>query len=218
MRFLLAAIIIATTIALAFTSCKSSGSPTFCDTACLKDTLKFSNETNKYQPSVFISAKNCKPDTIAWSYIGMGVNRKMDFGGLVGADIHLSKDFVRCIINDTSYAWLLFNDCDGGRGYYLKIPFNKTKSLGRSNRALNNFDPKYSVSSDLIAYMDKGNIFIEDMNTGKTATMTFGRDIAPDFANLHNSIDSVNITPARAWARYKVDNEWKEVEKKIELK
>jgi hypothetical protein len=216
---LIAVLIIAVTIGFAFASCKSSsGSPTFCDTVCLKDTFKFTKDNHPLRPYVYISVKDCKPDSLIWSYAGMGVNRKLDFTDLTGIPVHLNKDFIRCVINDTSYAWLLFNDCNGGRGYYFKIPFDKTKNLGRSNRAINGFDPKFSVSGSLMSYIDPGNIFVEDMTTGKTAMMTFGKDIEPDYANIHNSIDSVSITPARIWAKVKINNEWKEKEKKIELK
>jgi hypothetical protein len=218
MRIVLATIVVLTAFALSLASCKSSSGNTFCDTACLKDTIKYMNDNHPLKPYVHISATDCKPDTVSWSYDGMGVTRKMDISGLVGAPVHLNKDFTRCVFNDTSYAFLVFNDCNGGRGYYLKIPFNKTKSLGRSNRAINAFDPKYAVEGDLLSYIDPGNIFVEDMKTGKTAMMTFGRDIAPDYANIHNTIDSVNITPSRVWVKFKVDNEWKEMEKKIELK
>ena len=47
--------------------------------------------------------------------------------------------------------------------------------------------------------------------------MTFGEDIGPDYNAIHQSIDSVNITPARIWVKVKVQNEWKELEKKITL-
>jgi hypothetical protein len=157
-------------------------------------------------------------DTVAWSYTGMGANRKMGIADLVGKQVYLNKNFVRCIINDTSYAWLLFNDCSNGRGYYLKIPFNKTKSLGRKASAINGLDPKFSVAEGLVAYTDRGNIFIEEMTTGKTAMMTFGEDLSPDYNAIHETIDSVNVTPARIWAKVKIKDQWKEIEKKIELK
>ncbi len=205
-------------IGFSFSSCKSSGPATFCDTACMKDTLKFTEDNSILKPYVYITANNCLPDTILWSYAGMGVNRKLDLVGLAGTSVHLNKDFVRCVFNDTSYAWLLFNNCDGGRGYYLKIPFDKTRPIGRSNRAINDFDPKFYVAGGLVSYIDPGNIFVEDMKTGLKAMMTFGKDIEPDYASIHNSIDSVNITPGRIYAKVKVDGEWKDMERKIELK
>src|SRR5437868_2381430 len=195
MRLAFATAILVSLIALTLASCKSSSGRTFCDTVCLKDTIKFTLDQHPLKPSVYISPKDCMPDTISWSYEGMGVSRKLDLAGLVGGSVHLNKDFIRCVFNDTSYAYVLFNNCDGGRGYYLKIPFDKTRTIGRSNRAINNFDPKFSVASDLMSYIDPGNIFVEDMKTGKKAMMTFGRDIPPDYVNIHKTIDSVNITP-----------------------
>ena len=218
MKLIFAIVTFSVSIGLAFSSCKSGGSPTFCDTACMKDTMKFMDEKHPLQPYVYISAKNCGPDSLIWSYAGMGVNRKLDFMDLTGAALHLNRSFVRCVFNDTAYAWLLFNNCDGGRGYYLKIPFDKKRSIGRSNKAINNLDPRFSVSENLVSYIDAGNIFVEDMKSGKTAMMTFGKDIQPEYATIHNSIDSVNITPERIWVKVKVDGEWKELQKKIELK
>lgn len=216
---LAALVLLALTIGFAFPACKSSSGPKpFCDTVCLKDTLKFIKDNYPLQPYVYISAKDCRPDSLIWSYTGMGVNRKLDFTEMTGVPVRLNKDFVRCVINDTSYAWLLFNDCNGGKGYYFKIPFNRAGKIGRSNRAVNSFDPKFAVTGGLVAYLDPGNIFVEDMTTGKKAMMTFGKDIEPDWDNLHQSIDSVSITPVRIWARFKVEGEWKEAEKKIELK
>ena len=83
---------------------------------------------------------------------------------------------------------------------------------------INNYDPKYSIANGLIAYSDGGNIFVEEMATGKKATMTFGKDIEIDFDAIHKKLDSVNITPTHIWVRAKIDNEWKEIQKDIELK
>ena len=76
-----------------FTSCKSSSGPaTFCDTSCLKDSIKFVKEDHPYKPYVYISASNCDADTLTWSYIDMGVNRKIEIPDLVGAPVKLNKD------------------------------------------------------------------------------------------------------------------------------
>src|SRR5690349_16811190 len=58
--------------------CKSSKSTSDCDAACPKDTLKFSNPNHKLKPYVYVSVKDCKSDTMIWSYSGMGVNRKIE--------------------------------------------------------------------------------------------------------------------------------------------
>jgi hypothetical protein len=183
----------------------------------MKDTLKFTKENNPLKPYVYISANNCMADTVIWSYDGMGANRKLGLTDLLGASLHLNKDFVRCTFNDTSYVWLLFNDCSNGRGYSIKIPFSKKGTIAPKASAINGIDKKFSVAEGLAVYTDRGNIFVEEMATGKKASMTFGEDIGPDYNAIHQSIDSVNITPARIWVKVKVQNEWKELEKKITL-
>ena len=217
MRILIT-LIVFVTLVYAFNACKSSsGSPqTFCDTTCNNDTLKFAG-SHSLSPYVFISFSDCNPDTLVWSYNGMGVNRKMGFTDLFSPGIKLNTNYVRCVFNDTSYAWLMFNDCNYGRGYYLKIPFNKSSNIGRSGRAINSLDKKFRVEESLVAYTDRGNIFVEDMKTGKKAMMTFGKEIDMDMDDIHSSIDSVNISVARIWAKVKIDGEWKILEKKIVL-
>ncbi len=205
---------------IAFTmGCKSGdpGPATFCDTTCLGDSVKFTGD-HKLAPYVYITASACNADTITWSYRGMGVNRKMDIADILKNDgIRIDKDFVKCFFRDTAYAWLLFNDCATGRGYQLKLPFNKTANIGRKGGGINNTDPKFAVADNLVAYTDRGNIFVEEISTGKTAQMTFGEDLGIEFDIIHEYIDSVNITPARIWAKVKVGKEWKEMEKEITL-
>lgn len=202
-----------------FTSCKSSSGPaTFCDTSCLKDSIKFIKEDHPYKPYVYISASKCDADTLTWSYIDMGVNRKIEIPDLVGAPVKLNKDNVTCFIKDTSYAWLAFNNCSTGRGYLLKIPYSKKGGLGIKSSALNKFDPKFSVAEGLVAYSDRGNLFVEDMATGKTEMMTFGSKIPINYDAIHETVDSINVTPTHMWAKVKLDGEWKTFEKNIELK
>ena len=209
--------VIAICFVLASGACKSSSSSkTFCDTTCLKDTIKFSSEY-KLKPYVYISAKNCNADTLLWSYSGMGVNRKVGLSDFLNAVVHLNKDYVRCYIKDTAYAWLLFNDCSNGRGYSLKLPFNKTNTIGRKSSNINNLDKKFSVADNMVAYTDRGNIYVEDMETGKKAMMTFGQKLDIDYDAIHEYIDSVNVTSSRIWVKVKIDKEWKMLEKNITL-
>jgi hypothetical protein len=207
------------TVAVYSFSCSSKGSSakTFCDTACLKDSVKFTGE-HKLRPYVYISAGQCMADTLTWSYSGMGVNRKMGLKDLLNNTVHINKDKVTCSFNDTAYAWLLFNDCATGRGYQLKLPFNKTSTIGRKSSGINNIDPKFFVDDNMVAYTDRGNIFAEDKRTGQTVQMTFGKALDIDYDAIHEFIDSVNVTPSRIWVKVKIDNEWKELEKKITLK
>ena len=202
---------------LSFSACKSSSGPkTFCDTSCLKDSLKFTGN-HALKPYVFISAKNCLPDTITWSYAGMGVNRKTGFAYLLEATVNLNKANIRCFIKDTAYAWLLFNDCATGRGFQLKLPYSKSQNFNVKSSGINNFDPKFSIPDNLLVSTDRGNVYIEDMVTGKKAMMTFGKKVDIDYDAIHESIDSAHVTDERIWIKVKIDGAWKELEKKITL-
>ena len=209
--------VIAVILVTTFADCKSSSGPaTFCDTTCLKDSLKYTGD-HKLKPYLYISVRDCKPDTITWSYSGMGVNRKMGFEDLMNTTMKLNKDYIRVVIVDTAHAWLIFNDCATGRGYQLKLPFDKVKTIGRKSSGINNLDSKFDVDNSLVAYTDRGNIFVEDIATGKTAMMTFGVATDMDYDAIHETLDSVNVTPSRIWVKVKIDDEWKELEKKIKL-
>ena len=216
-KLLLPALVL--TIAVYSFSCGSKGSSakTFCDTACLKDSVKFTGDY-KLKPYVYISASSCIADTLSWSYSGMGVNRKVGLTDFLNNTVHINKDYVKCFFNDTAYAWLLFNDCATGRGYLLKLPFNKTANIGRKSSGINSIDPKFSIADNLVAYTDRGNIFVEEITTGKTAQMTFGKALDIDYDDIHEFIDSVNVTASRIWVKVKIDNEWKELEKTITFK
>lgn len=216
MRILIIPVLV-TIIAISFTACGSKSGASFCDTACFSDTLKFSDDSHPLKPYVWITARDCNADTIVWSYTDMGTNRKLDLPDLVGAPVRLNKSKVDCFIKDTSYAWVSFNDCDSRRGFLVKIPFNKRDKISAKSSAINALDPKFAVDPSLVAYTDRGNIFAEDKITGKTATLTFGKRIEIDYNAMHNFIDSVSITRDRIWAKVKIDNEWKELEKKITI-
>ena len=206
--------------AILFSSCGNSGTAAkmFCDTTCQSDTIKFKEEQHKLKPYIYISASNCLPDSVIWSYSGLGTNRKYSFDDFGGHKFNLNKSYINCFFKDTSYIWLLFNDCTNGRGYCAKIPFNKSKSIFRKGSALNKFDPKFAVADGLVAYTDRGNVFVEEMATGKQAMMTFGKMISDlDYDAMHEFIDSVNVTPTRIWAKILVDKTWTPIEKNISL-
>lgn len=204
--------------AIVLSGCSNSGGAKgFCSTTCQTDTIKFTKEDHKLRPYLYISAASCLPDSVIWSYSGLGTNRKYSFNDFGGHKFQLNESYISCYFNDTSYLWLAFNDCSNGRGYITKIPFDKSKNIFRKTSAFNKFDPKFAVADGLVAYTDKGNVFVEEMSTGKKAMMTFGKQIDLDYDAMHEYIDSVNITPTRIWAKVMIDNKWKEIEKNITL-
>ena len=200
-------------------SCGNSGkAKMFCEITCQKDTIKFIEETHKLKPYIYINAANCLPDSVIWSYSGLGTNRKLSFDDFGGHKFNLNQKYMSCYFNDTSYAWLLFNDCSNGRGYFAKIPFNKSQNIQRKSSALNKFDPRFAVADGLAVYTDRGNIFVEEMATGKKAMMTFGKMLADlDYDAMHEFIDSVNISPTRVWAKVLMGKDWTPIEKNITL-
>jgi len=175
----------------------------------MKDSLKFMDNNSTLKPYVYISAKNCAGDTLTWGYTGQNKNILFNY--------KLNKDYTRCFIKDTSFALLVFNTCENGHGYFLKFSFGKKASFRKSTSAINNFDPRFSVDDSLLAYTDKGNLFVEDIESGKKATLTFGKQLDFDFDAIHETLDSVNITHNRIWAKVKMDDEWKILEKNITL-
>ncbi len=198
---------------LALAACKSStATKTFCDTACLTDTITFRGN-HALNPYIQISATNCKPDQVIRSHDLMPIlQTEFGFGS-----VYVNKDFIRCIFSDTAYAYILFNDCLTGRGYQIRMPFSKSGTISKRSSGINNLDPKFAVADNMIAYTDRGNIYVEEVSTGKKAMMTFGKGLDIDYDALHEFIDSVNVTPGRIWVKVKIDDKWTELEKKITL-
>ena len=93
MKLLIIPFAVLIVLAWTFSACKSSSSapPSFCDTSCLKDSIKFVKEEHPLKPYVYISAANCIADTITWSFIDMCINRKMWLPDLVGTEVRLNK-------------------------------------------------------------------------------------------------------------------------------
>ena len=197
-------------------SCGSSSTPTFCDTTCNNDMLKYSS-SHPDSPFVNLSVRNCQPDTIVWSHRKLPTTRKMGFVELVGKEARLHKDFISCYFKDTSYAWLAFNDCNNGRGYLLYLPFDKKESIRKMSSAINSFDKKFVVPEDLRAYADYSTIYVEDINTGKKESMTFKEEYKIDFNNIHQVIDSVNVSHDRIFVQLIKNGEKVPLEKKISL-
>lgn len=213
------AIIVTVSFALEFASCKSSsGSPSFCDTACITDTINYTHE-HPLQPFVQVSVKNCEPDTIIWSHSLLPTKRKMGFIDLVGRSARLNKNYISCYFKDTSYAWLKFNDCNTGRGFLVKLPYNKNDKWSIYTSALNNFDPKYKVEDGLIAYYSDTFIYVQDVASGKTEQLVLNDKPLdkPDYDKPHSTIDSVNVSRNKIWISVNINGEKKTKEKKISL-
>jgi hypothetical protein len=189
---------------------------TFCDTTCNTDTFKF-NGDHKLKPYVTISQKNCTGDTITWSHNALPAGRQMHLGTLLDNLVHLNKSAISCDIKDTSYAWVSFNDCGTGRGFLLQLPFNKKQSVRKMSSAINNFDKRFVVPDELVAYCDYSTIYVEDKNTGKKDQMTFKEEYKIDWNNIHAAIDTVNISRNRIFVQLIKDGQKVPLEKSISL-
>lgn len=202
-----------------FSSCKSASGPAlFCDSVCVKDTIMFRNNSHPLAPFVYISPNNCGPDSIGRGYEN-GITRKLAFSSLIdNPQLKINPSKVAGFAGDTSYAFLLFNDCITGRGYSIKLPYAPNGSVTILGSAINKLDPKFNVEDGLAAHSDRGNILVEDMTTGKTAMMTFGQIVEIDYDKIHDFVDSVSISRDRIWARVKLGKEWKDLEKKVVFK
>jgi hypothetical protein len=203
-------------------SCGGGSAPaTFCDTTCVKDSIFLSDE-NPASSFIRISFKDCKPDSVNWGNKSFAKSRITYIKTLTKKDVHINPKYVKAYLTDTSHVWLMFNDCTTGQGFAAKLMLGVIEKgqtiLQPYNGALNSIDPKFSVSDDLVAWTDRGNIIIEDKATGKQALMTFGNELDNfDYNNIHESIDSVNITSSRIWAKFKLAGKWDVKEKNVTL-
>ena len=194
----------------------SAAPPTFCDTACTTENIRFSG-THEDTPYVEISVANCLPDTLSWSYSGLGTKRKIGFAYLIGRSVKINKDFMKVQFKENQYAWILFNDCITGRGFQIKLPYDKETPFSLKSSGLNPMDPKFSIEEGLITNTDRGNLFVEDAIDGKKAMMTFGEKLDIDYDAIHDHIDSASVTRSKIWAKIRIGNEWVIKEKKIVL-
>ena len=204
---------------ISFASCNNKAgdtAKTFCDTTCSSDTFRFS-ERHKLNPRVSISVKNCIADSITWTHDALPANRQMHMSTLLGDLVRLNKSALSCYIKDTSYAWVAFNDCVTGRGYLLQLPFNKKESVRKMSSAINSFDKKFVVPDDVRSYADYSTIYVEDVNTGKKEMMSFKEEYKIDFNNVHEVIDSVNISHNRIFVQLIKNGEKVPLEKNISL-
>lgn len=203
---------------LLIASCSNNAgtAKTFCDTACSTDSLNFKGD-HKLHPIVAIGLSACKGDSLLWMH-DYSDSKLTSLPQYLGQNVYLNKAAVDCYFKDTSYAWLQFNDCKTGRGYFLKLPFGKTGQRRTISGALTKFDPKFSVDPDLIVYTDRGSVFVENMKTEQKAILPFDKtynDI--DFNKLHESVDSVHATKDRIFVQMIREGNKVPYEKKINL-
>lgn len=194
---------------------KGTAGNTFCDTACKTDSLHFKGD-HKLNPMVDIGLNACKADTIMWTHDLAG-SKLIDLRADLGQDVYLNPSAIDAYIKDTSYAWVQFNDCKTGRGYALRLPFSKAIERRKITGAFTKFDPRFSIEDGLIAYTDRGSVFVENMENGQQAMMPFDKAYDIDFNKLHEMIDSVKLTKDRIFVQMIRDGKKKQYEKKISL-
>jgi hypothetical protein len=202
-----------------FCSCSNSGKgTTFCDTTCKKDSFVFEGD-DKLKQSVSISVHHCEADTLAYTHVGKKGIRKMDMHDLLkGKAVKLNESALETAFLDTTTAWVSFNDCISGRGYLLKINLTYTGGVSVLSGALNRFDKKFSIDPDLRAYTDRGNIYVDNVKTGKSAQMTFKEEYADmKFDEIHKVLDSINVTKSRIYVKLIKEGKEVPIEKKIDL-
>ncbi|MFM7671740.1 MAG: hypothetical protein ACKO6Q_04010 [Bacteroidota bacterium] len=189
---------------------------TFCDTTCLKDTLRFMGD-HETKPEVALAPSQCLADTLTWTYKGMGTIRKVGLKSIMSKIVPIQASHTQCVFDGNKKAWLLFNDCATGRGYQIKLPYDKKESISIRSSGINSLDPKFSIDPNVIAYTDRGNIYVEHVKKGTTAMMTFKETVPIDYEHIHDHLDSVRVTPTKIWVRIKIQDQWKELEKEIDL-
>jgi len=200
------------------TSCNNNAtSSSFCDTACNNDTIKYELAEHPERPRIKISVKNCVADSLTWYHKAMPASRQIHLEGFFDQQLRLNAKAINCFINDTSNVWLTFNDCITGRGYMVMLPFDKKGDIKKSTAALNSFDPKFSVSTDMRAYAIKSGMYAVNVKTGKEEFMTFKEEYDIDWNNIHKTIDSVNVTPQRMYVSLFKNGKEIPIEKKIAL-
>jgi hypothetical protein len=214
--FYLTITVITLSIATARCGNNATAKATFCDTACNSDTIRFEG-AYKMRPYVSISQKNCIADTLTWTHDALPSKRQMQIPNLLDNTVRVNKAAMNCYIKDTAYAYVTFNDCVSGRGYLMKLPFNKKESVMKITSALNAFDKKFVVPDDLRAYADRSTLYVVDVATDKKEQMTFKEQYPIDFNNVHAIIDSINISRNRMFVLLKKEGKDIPIEKKINL-
>lgn len=207
-------------LATIITSCggsanqEAANSGSFCkDSACMSEPLQF-NDPAPSKNAVSVSFKDCKIDSIHWN------NGIIIFNEFIPNEVRPSKSYFACEFSGAKYAWLKFNDCSTGRGFLIKVPFDKKETPQKITSAINDFDPKFNVEKGLIAYYDNTFIYVQDILSGKEAktllTDTGVKGI--DYYDVHSLIDSVHITKDNLYAKLIIDGKPVEQNKPIQFK
>ncbi|MBI1343432.1 MAG: hypothetical protein GC171_10915 [Terrimonas sp.] len=186
-----------------------------CENPCLSDTLKFTI-LNPFEPYVKIIPTNCLADSVVWSHKKLENRRKIHLSTFMESILALGDSSFRCYIKDTSYAYLVFNDCTTRRGYWLKLPFNKADAMEKSVSAINSIDPRYKVEDGLICYKSNNTIYVEEMMTGKKATVEVEKPKL-EYNKMYEIIDSVHVTRNRIFMNLKDGKDVIPLEKTISL-
>lgn len=206
-------------IGIALVNCTNNSSDTgkvFCDTTCKSDSFVFTG-THRLKPFVSISVNNCVADTLVWSHDALLNQQQVDVTSFIDKEVRLHESAIKCFIKDTSYAWLSFNDCITGRGYLMKLPFNKSGTINKMSSAINSFDKKFVVPDDLRVYADYSTIYVVDVNRESIEQMSFKEEYNINFDRVHEVIDSVNISRNRIYVELIKDGRKTPLEKKINL-
>jgi len=207
-------------VALLSFSCKNNDGKTkalLCDTTCNTDTYTFKG-TGKHNAYVSISQKGCVADTLSWSSDKMESKQKMLMAALFDTTIRINKAALSCVVNDTSYAWVTFNDCVTGRGYLLQTFFSDESRIKKYTSALNSFDKKFVVDDSIRAYCDYSAIYAVNVNTGKKVALYYTKELKKiDFNNIHETIDSINFSRNRLFAVMSTNGNNEKLEKSVKL-
>jgi len=207
-------------VTLFLTSCNNNSKTvtTFCDTTCSGDALQFQGDDPRLKQSLTITMKDCKPDSITWTYEGLQSKRHALFSDYTAQEVRINKSAVAVAFQDTAAAWISFNDCFSGRGYLVELPYRSGKSTIKTSAALNGFDKKFAIDQDLRAYTDRGNIFVVNVTNGKTAQMTFKENYADmDFNDIHKTIDTISVTKSRIFVKLLKEGQEVPIEKNVSL-
>jgi len=203
--------------ALLLVSCGSEPEKpkTLCENPCLNDTLKYTAD-NPAKPFMNIIVSNCLADTVIWGHKYLPTYNAIHLSTFMDGIIQIGTNTIKGYIIDTTMAVLKFNDCGTRRGYWLKLPFNKSLGQEKSVSAFNNFDPRYSIDDDLLCYKAKNTIYVDNIRTGKQVTIEIEKPEL-DYQKMYDIVDSINITKTRFYMRLNDGGSEMPVEKTIDL-